>query len=202
VWLDLREKGTRLYGSYSRDHGVSWSKNTLIYESPETTICQCCDPSIAASGEHDFAVMFRNVSGGMRDMYLAAWRTNGAVSKAEKIGTGSWAIDGCPMDGGGIARYRNKTITAWRRDRTVFLDEAGQPEIPLGEGKDVSIAASAKGTYVAWTNSEGIQIHAPDQAKARCLSPTGSYPVLTELPDGSVLAAWEQDGGIHSRILE
>jgi Neuraminidase (sialidase) len=33
VWLDLRTKGTRLYGAYSQDAGKTWSKNILIYQS-------------------------------------------------------------------------------------------------------------------------------------------------------------------------
>ncbi len=71
VWLDLRETGTRLFGSYSKDAGRTWSKNVLVYQSPDGTICQCCHPSLLALGNGEFAVMFRNAVGGARDMYLA-----------------------------------------------------------------------------------------------------------------------------------
>src|SRR5262249_15060624 len=30
VWLDLRSQGTRLYGSFSKDGGATWSKNLLV----------------------------------------------------------------------------------------------------------------------------------------------------------------------------
>jgi hypothetical protein len=50
IWLDLRTKGTRLYGAYSQDAGRIWSKNILIHESPGGTICQCCHPSLVSSG--------------------------------------------------------------------------------------------------------------------------------------------------------
>ena len=73
VWLDLRSSGTELYGSYSRDQGATWSPNVRIYASPGGTICQCCDPSLAATGDGSFSVMFRNVVDGKRDMYLADW---------------------------------------------------------------------------------------------------------------------------------
>ena len=201
VWLDLRAKGTRLYGSYSDDTGVNWSKNALIYQSSGGTICQCCDPSLAANGSGKFSVMFRNVADGMRDMYLTEWNTAGSTSKPEKLGKGSWAIDACPMDGGGVALLHSKKVTAWRRDHTVFLAELGQAEVPLGEGKDVAIAVSQKGPYVAWTNAEGIQIHQPTQPQPSCLSPKGSFPALTELSNGSMLAAWEQDGNINAQVI-
>src|SRR5260221_2643708 len=48
AWLDLREKGTRLYGARSTDGGLTWSRNVLVHASPEGTICQCCAPSVAA----------------------------------------------------------------------------------------------------------------------------------------------------------
>ena len=46
VWLDLREKGTRLFAAKSTDQGATWSKNFLVYQSPERAICECCHPSI------------------------------------------------------------------------------------------------------------------------------------------------------------
>src|SRR5215471_14944913 len=48
VWLDDRGvKGKRLYGAFSADSGRTWSANAMLYESPEGTICECCDPSLA-----------------------------------------------------------------------------------------------------------------------------------------------------------
>src|SRR4051794_22113294 len=97
--------------------------------------------------------MFRDAVDGNRDMYLSEWHVNGVVSTPQKLGEGSWAINACPMDGGGLAREGDETITAWRRDRTVFLDTPGRHERALGEGKDVTIAASPQGAYVAWISS-------------------------------------------------
>ena len=62
--------GTKLYGARSRDGGVTWSKNVLIYESPDGTICQCCHPSAAFDPGGQVLVMWRNCLGGARDMYL------------------------------------------------------------------------------------------------------------------------------------
>jgi hypothetical protein len=202
VWLDLRSTGTRLYGAYSGDEGITWSKNVLIYQSPEGTICQCCGPSLTSSGNHQFAVMFRNVVHGTRDMYLENWNIHKQISDPQKLGTGAWSINGCPMDGGGLVRRGNSFVTAWRREQTVYLDEPGHPEIALGEGKDVAIALSAKGPYVAWTTaSSGIEVHRAAEKNPSCLSAIGSFPALTSLSDGSVIAAWEQEGQIHVRTV-
>lgn len=202
VWLDLRSPGTRLYGAYSRDAGVTWSKNVLLYESPDGTICQCCRPSITSSGTDRFAVMFRNAVGGRRDMYVTEWKLDGPIEPAQKIGLGSWPLDVCPMDGGGIARQGEKLVTAWRRDRTIFLDEVGRPEIELARGKDVALTISQKGAWVAWVDEDGVEVLRPGAQHPLCVSHTGSYPTLAGLPDGSVLAAWEQNGKIQVERLE
>jgi hypothetical protein len=200
VWLDLRAKGTRLYGSYSPDAGKTWSKNVLIYESSGGTICQCCHPSLVYSGKNTYTVMFRNAVDGNWDMYISEWRINGTALTPKKLGEGSWALEACPMDGGGLALARNRIVTAWRRDHTVFLSAPGGKEKALGEGKDVTLAASSKAAYVAWTNATGIQLQEPGEKAPITLSSNGSFPVLAALPDGSVLAAWEQDGAVVTRV--
>jgi hypothetical protein len=204
VWLDLRSPGTRLYGAYSNDAGATWSKNVLIYQSPGGTICQCCDPSVASSGKHQFEVMFRNVVGDARDMYLTTWDLYGQVSNPRKVGIGSWNINACPMDGGGVARRGGKVVTAWRREKTVYLDEPGQPETALGNGKDVALTSSVKGPYVAWSGSSCIELHRPGVANASCIaSPSnGGFPALVSLSDGSILVAWEQEGKIQLKIVD
>ena len=204
VWLDLRSSGTRLFGAFSRDYGATWSKNAQLYASPTGTICQCCDPSIAAlSDAHRFAIMFRNVSGGSRDMYTMNWNTRGGTSEAHKIGVGTWPLDACPMDGGGIARIHSHTVSAWRRDHTVYLAEDQKPEIALAEGKDVALAATPQGAYVAWTDAEGVKLHTPKSSRVLNLSAAGgAFPTLLAMPDQSVLAAWERDKQIEFAIVE
>ena len=47
VWLDLRgNKRNKIYGAKSIDGGKTWSKNIMIYTSPDTTVCECCKPSV------------------------------------------------------------------------------------------------------------------------------------------------------------
>jgi len=202
VWLDLRAKGTRLYGAFSHDGGATWSKNVLVYESPEGTICQCCHPSIAAVAPGEFAVMWRNSLGGMRDMYVLRVRDGAVESAAQKLGTGAWKLEACPMDGGGIAIAKDRIVTAWRRESTIYVAEAGQPETPLGQGKDVAIAIGKKGRYAAWVGASGIEVQAPGAASPMKLGEKGAFLVLTALSDGSVLAAWEENGAIVTQQLK
>jgi hypothetical protein len=89
AWLDLRSKGTKLYGSRSTDGGVTWSKNTLLYASSDGTICQCCDPSIAIGAGGQVAVMWRNVLDGSRDFYIASSRDGVHFGVAQKSRSGN-----------------------------------------------------------------------------------------------------------------
>ena len=102
VWLDLRAKGTRLIGSMSTDAGLTWSKNTLVYESPDGTICQCCHPSLSVDEKGGLWVMWRNALNGSRDFYVTSSTDGVHFTAARKLGTGTWKLDACPMDGGGF----------------------------------------------------------------------------------------------------
>jgi hypothetical protein len=69
AWLDDRlPGGKRLWGAFSSDGGASWSKNTVLYESPSGSICECCAPSMVSLGRGEFAVMWRNRLDGSRDL--------------------------------------------------------------------------------------------------------------------------------------
>ena len=114
AWLDLRTPGMKLYGAKSTDGGVTWSRNVLIYASPAGTICQCCDPSLTVDSDGTLTVMWRNVLNGNRDLYIATTKDGATFSKAQKLGKGSWQLNACPMDGGGIVSLNGKLISAWR----------------------------------------------------------------------------------------
>lgn len=199
VWLDLRSAGTRLYGAFSNDSGATWSKNLLVYESSGGTICQCCHPSLLALGKGEFAVMFRNVQGDSRDMYLLRLRDRDVVSTPVKVGAGSWKINACPMDGGGLALSGDRILTAWRRGEEIFLAKAGDPEMRIGAGKDVTLTTRGDTAFAIWTQAGGVELWKSGQVES--LSKNGAFPVLASLPDGDVLAAWEENGAISLRRL-
>ena len=196
AWLDLRGKGTRLYGSRSIDGGITWSKNVLVYESPEGTICQCCHPSVAMDRQGRISVMWRNVIQGSRDFYVSSSSDGVHFEKARKMGTGTWELNACPMDGGGLAVDDRGLVSVWRRDGQLYLARPGEPETLLGNGKDVALAVGRKGLYTAWSNGGGIQVRSPDSKTAVTLNGEGAFVNLLALPDGTVLAAWEHQGSL------
>jgi hypothetical protein len=202
VWLDDRTpKGKRLYGAFSDDRGATWSKNVMLYQSPSGTICECCHPSLVALGGGEFAVMWRNVLDGSRDFYVMRISGGRPASDAVKQGTGTWKLDACPMDGGGLAVRNGEIWSAWRREHDVYLAEPGKPEVKLGAGENIALATTAKGAYAIWSTGQGIEAQVPGSARQH-LSPSGGFPAIVALPDGSVLAAWEEGDAIAVHRME
>lgn len=197
AWLDNRQQGTRLYGAYSFDNGLTWSKNLMLHESPDGTICQCCHPTAGFNAAGQLEVMWRNVLAGSRDFYMIRSSSSGKFGEPEKLGLGTWKINGCPMDGGGLAHDGLKTITAWRRMEDVYLAEPGHPEVKLGEGKDVALAASQGKIWVAWI--KGTQLQLWNNGRTEDVAGNAAFPSLSSFPGGGVLAAWEENGGITLR---
>jgi len=203
TWLDLRAKGTRLYGASSRDGGKTWSKNVLVYESPSETICECCHPSAIVDGRGRVTVMFRNSVEGTRDMYIVRSTDGGqSFAKAEKLGTGTWILNACPMDGGAIATNdKGEIFSSWRREKEVYTTAPGSPERRVGAGKDSTIALGRRGTYLAWTSLSGVQALVPGKTEPTLLSAEGGYAQLLVLASGQVLAAWEVKGSLAFELL-
>ncbi len=188
AWLDLRAKGTTLYGAASKDNGQTWSPNEIVYKSPETHICECCHPTVEFGADGTPLVMFRNWLAGSRDMYVVNTRTH----KASKLGEGTWPLNACPMDGGGLAVSAKGIYAAWRRDGAVYWNELGKKEVELGKGKDPAIALSATGKpVVVWNGPEGLK------TANKVLDPKGAFPSLA-VAGNDVYAAWEsQEKGIR-----
>ena len=202
AWLDLREKGTKLYSSRSTDGGRTWSKNELVYASPDGTICQCCHPSLAIDEAGRIHAMWRNALDGSRDLYLSSSATGRGFDAARKIGAGTWKLNACPMDGGALAVDKGKIVSAWRRDGDVFLAEEGGVEKKMGTGKDVALAIGRKGKYVAWTHDGAIQVLPPNATTPLAIGPGGGFVSLLALPEGGVLAAWEANGAVETMRVE
>lgn len=203
AWLDERSgHGTQLYGARSSDGGHTWSKNVRIYDSPEGTICECCHPSLAIDPSGEILVMWRNWLDGSRDMYLSRSRDGVTFSKPQKLGVGTWHLNACPMDGGGLVVSENRIVTAWRREREIFMASPGSKEVGIGEGTDVAIAAAPGGVDTVWSTPAGIRALLPGHTSPISVSQKGSFPDVVSLPDGDVLAAWEEDGKLEIQRLD
>lgn len=194
AWLDLRDKGTKLFLAVSKDGGAKWSESRLVYASPSGTICECCHPSLAFDAEGKLYVMFRNALEGARDMYLTSSTDLRTFSAAAKLGQGAWLINACPMDGGMLAIGPNGSVeTIWRRESTIFRSQLTS-EAGLGDGRNPWIAQGALGTYLAWQNGKDIIFAAPGSNPNR-VSQQGNDPVVAAAPDGKlVIGAWNENG--------
>lgn len=196
VWLDLRQKGTRLYGAESRDRGRTWTANKLIYESPGGSICECCHPSVIVLPDGGVSYFFRNSIDGARDMYMIE------SGKAVRAGKESWNLDGCPMDGGDMASDSiGNIVSVWRRKTEIYLSTKPGEETLLGEGKDPALAISGGVTYAGWSSAKGIQLWRSDTSAVTTLDTSGGYLQLVRIGAGQVLAAWESGRGIKTRQL-
>ena len=202
VWLDLRgNKRNKIYGAQSQDGGKTWSENLLIYASPDTSVCECCKPSVAMKGKNVY-VMFRNRLNGDRDLYLIKSSDGGAsFGKAQKLGKGSWKLNACPMDGGSLAINKNgKVQTVWRRNENVFTAVPGIPEIKIGSGKNCTIETVDNKNVYAWTD-KGDVIFIKADGEKKVLG-KGSQPVLKALDNEHVICVWENEKQIHASILK
>ena len=194
VWLDLRGEGTQLYGAYSFDSGATWSRNQLVYKSPGGTICQCCHPSASFAKDGTLEIMWRNDVDGARDFYLVRATQGQEFGAPQKLGDGTWKINACPMDGGGVAQVDARTFTAWRREGDLFLDEPGNPETKIGEGQDIAVAGSGKRLYAAWIAKSHLMLWS--DGNTTTVADSAAMPSLSGLGNGRALLAWEDNGGI------
>jgi hypothetical protein len=200
AWLDLRATGTRLYAALSSDAGATWGRNMLVYKSPSGTICQCCHPSLAIAPDGTILAMFRNALDGKRDFYLARAKA-GPFGPAQKLGTGSWTLDACPMDGGGIVVDADGHVTTvWRREQTVYLAQPDSPEIKVGDGVNPAVASTPDGPVVAWNAADGLVAASPHH-DLLVLDRTGKFAALVPTSNG-VVVAWETADGTKTKVLD
>jgi hypothetical protein len=199
AWLDLRHKGTRIRAAVSKDHGATWESDTLVYESPSGTVCQCCHPSVAIAADGTVAVMFRNSVDGNRDMYVAISKDAGRTfAAARKQGMGSWRLEACPTDGGDLEWTGDRTASIWRREGEVFTVLGDAPEQLLGEGADPVMSVHERTIDLAWTSPDGIFLRRGNDQPQRV--DVGRFPVLLTQPDRTLMA-WENNGTVLVRAM-
>lgn len=207
VWLDLRAKRTELFASHSKDGGATWSKNALVYESPERNICECCHPSIVAFGNR-IQILFRNSLSGNRDMYTITSTDGGATfGKAKRLGLQHWELNACPMDGGMLALGdAGKSTEVWRRGGTIYVTHEGEAnERSLGKGEQSWIAMDKDKAYVVWTNArEGdLMLSTLDDQPPRRLAEHARDPVVAACAKSSsnVIVVWESRRGDETVLM-
>jgi hypothetical protein len=202
VWLDTRnrKKGQAVYGAHSVDGGATWSKNLLVYASPDQTVCECCKPSVLVKGNNVYA-MFRNYVNGNRDLYLVSSVDRGKTfGKAQKLGKDSWKLNGCPMDGGALTiNDKGKIQTVWRREGAIYAAEPGKPEKQIGEGKICTMTSVNNTNVYSWIENGEVVVLLPDGKKIS--TGKGTMPVLEPIDKHTVACVWENEKQIHFALL-
>jgi hypothetical protein len=199
ILLDLREKHIAIYISISLDVGISWSKNMLIYDSPDGTVCECCKPSLAMKDNRIY-VMFRNWLRGSRDLYLVQSNDAGhSFGEAKKLGNESWKLDACPMDGGNLVLDDEGPQTVWLRKSTIYACTPGQAETALGEGRSCTVESTKGKEFYAWSE-KGNVIILKNQMK-KILVGVGSQPQIKSIEDGKIVCIWENQDQIHKAVV-
>ncbi|MFN8271959.1 MAG: hypothetical protein U0U33_16955 [Chitinophagaceae bacterium] len=200
IWPDLRDNNrNKIYGAQSNDGGQTWNTNKLVYASPDSTVCECCRPSVLMYENHVY-VMFRNFLNGNRDLYLIQSDDTGATfGTAQKLGIGSWQLDGCPMDGGSISMDAQNVQTVWRRRDSIFSAIPGKAEQFISVGKGCTVAAKENTTVYAWVKDGKILYKINDSA-AQVIG-NGNSPVVQVIDEKSFICAWTDNGIIKSRLV-
>lgn len=202
VWLDLRgNKRNKIYGASSADGGRSWLANRLVYASPDSSVCECCKPSVIVKGDNVY-VMFRNWLKGNRDLYLTSSADGGnSFGSAGKLGKGSWPLDGCPMDGGAMTlNDKHEIQTVWRRGAGIYAAAPGHDEKQIGEGRGCTMeTADGKNAY-AWSQDDSVVVLTPNGS--RQVVGTGSQPVLKAIGNDRFICVWENEKQVHAAVIE
>jgi hypothetical protein len=196
----VKPKG-KIYLSSSVDGGNSWSISRLIYRSPEGSVCECCKPSIISDANGVLTVMFRNNIEGSRDLHFTTSVDGGETfAEPEKLGSGTWKINGCPMDGGGLmVNYAGDLNTIWQRNGEIFTANSSKDEQLIGKGRAPFIAGNDQQTYIVFASGEDIMAIETENSKPIKIG-TGSSPKVLSLVDGAI-QFWVSEAGISYRKI-
>jgi hypothetical protein len=166
------------------------------------------------------AVMWRNWLGGSRDMYAALSSDGGRTfTPGQKLGAGTWKLNGCPMDGGAIAfDGGGKVLTAWRREKTVFtaalaiedqqpaavdisLETNGNEEQQLAKSAvQPLVIVSGNVAYRFWESDSALMLQRGNDDPRR-LAEQASFASAASLPQGGAVVVWESRAGGVETLL-
>jgi hypothetical protein len=192
----------KIYLSSSFDGGKSWLKSKMVYASPDGSVCECCKPSILANEEGVY-IMFRNNVAGNRDLYLTRSSNGGnSFNIPQKLGMGTWPINGCPMDGGGLDVNGETVSTIWQRKGKVYAVSPGRKEVLIGNGRSPVIASTKNGNYALWNDGSKVMSISPENNKPLEIG-EGNSPRLIKLPnDQGALGVWINGDNVVVKLLK
>jgi hypothetical protein len=166
-------KAAQLYFTKSTDGGSSFSQPVRASNMAGGVggSCECCNTSIAATGNGHVYISFRSDINNRRDIFIARSLNGGAsFDTAIPAASEEWIIPACPMTGSTIALDREETAHVMWRD----------------------LRPSANGQkYVYYTTLRfGDTVCAPDIVISDIKS---EFPSLSITPDGAILSAYQHN---------
>jgi hypothetical protein len=214
VWLDGRDGAQGLRAAVSRDAGASWSRNRTA----EARTCECCWNRVASPRPGVVWALYR--AGRPRDMAVSVTEDAGATwSSRGAAGRFSWALEGCPHVGGGLAFTPSAAIAlVWtgeesRRGLYVLSSRDGgrdwTPPRRLGSpgAHRGDLAASGETLAAVWDDASpgtgaifaatsadgGRSWTSPRRLTAP--SASASHPLVVAAGPGRFLVAWTEQAG-------
>ena len=202
VWLDVRsDKKNNIFFSSINGKSSGWAKNLMVYKSPDGHVCECCKPNISFNNNR-LVIGFRNWLMGSRDIYYAVSTNKGKTfSDPKKSGTGTWRLNACPMDGGGLVVSESGSISAaWRRGSDVYFAAVNKKEQKVGSGRDVSMAQNKGVTMVTWQEKSKIKVLNINNESTLEIG-EGMSPKIYILSNGKAICVWEDDKTVRYKLI-
>ena len=130
-----------------------------------------------------------------------AFSTGESFGNAQKLGAGNWALNGCPMDGGGLAVDKNGNVeTVFNRKGNIYACEPGKEETEIGKGGHCAIESVNGKIVYAWVEEGNIIVMNPRGMKKNLGK--GQLLIIKALNNEHFLCVWEKDKQIHKAVIE
>ena len=129
-WLD----GRNTYGVGDHGHAkgamtirsaVLDSNGNIVSQNViDQMVCECCQTSMAISGDIPIVVYRDRSEGEIRDIYYSRY-IDSNWTEPHPIHNDGWQINGCPVNGPNVDSYRDNVVVSW------FSASKGRPKVNL-----------------------------------------------------------------------
>ena len=129
-WLD----GRNTYGVGDHGHAkgamtirsaVLDSNGNIVSQNViDEMVCECCQTSMAISGDIPIVVYRDRSEGEIRDIYYSRY-IDSNWTEPHPIHNDGWQINGCPVNGPNVDSYRDNVVVSW------FSASKGRPKVNL-----------------------------------------------------------------------
>lgn len=219
-WLDGRKTAMEgNEGHHEGHHGEMTLRAALLNKSGTKTneweldgrICDCCQTSVAITGNGPVVIYRDRSEEEIRDMSIVRF-VNGEWTKPKTIFPDNWKIAGCPVNGPRIDAIGNNLAIAWfsmqenkAQVKIIFSDDGGatfKEPIQVDEGKPIGrvdvVMLNEKMAMISWMegstikalkiNSDGTKGE-PVIIAASSDSRSSGFPQMTKAGN-SLIFAW------------